>query len=65
MLKKLELSESDHQEIYLECKKHGIEFMSTPFDNQSFDILKNIGIKSKTIIGRSNKFTFHRISCKT
>ena len=40
MLKKLELSESDHQEIYLECKKHGIEFMSTPFDNQSFDILK-------------------------
>ena len=45
MLKKLELSESDHQEIYLECKKHGIEFMSTPFDNQSFDILKNIGIK--------------------
>ena len=35
----------NHQEIYLECKKHGIEFMSTPFDNQSFDILKNIELR--------------------
>ena len=45
MLQKLELSDSDHQELYLECEKQGIEFLSTPFGNQSFDILKDIGIK--------------------
>mgnify|MGYP002834810418 CR=1 FL=1 len=45
MLQKLELSDSDHRELYLECKKQGIEFLSTPFGNQSFDILRDLGIQ--------------------
>ena len=45
MLQKLELSDSDHRELYLECKKQGIEFLSTPFGKQSFDILKDLGIQ--------------------
>lgn len=39
MLKKLELSEDDHYELIAYCKKTGIEFLSTPFDLESLDLL--------------------------
>lgn len=39
MLQRLELSESDHQELIRECRAVGIEFLSTPFDLPSCDLL--------------------------
>ena len=44
MLKKLELSESDHIELKNYCQKRGIEFLSTPFDMESIDYLNELGI---------------------
>jgi N,N'-diacetyllegionaminate synthase len=42
MLKKLELSESQHCELIDCCQKKGIQFLSTPFDLASVDFLQNI-----------------------
>jgi len=44
MLKKLELSDSMHQEIISHCKKNKIQFLSTPFDIDSISLLKNYGV---------------------
>lgn len=45
MLKKLELSKSDHLELINYCRKKGIEFLSTPFDLESIDFLHSLGLK--------------------
>ena len=39
MLKKLELDENAHRRLMDQCNKCGIEFLSTPFDLQSVDLL--------------------------
>jgi N-acetylneuraminate synthase len=39
MLKKLELSVDAHFELVMECKKNSIDFLSTPFDEESVDLL--------------------------
>jgi N-acetylneuraminate synthase len=39
MLKKLELSVNDHKQLIEACKKHQIEFLSTPFDIHSLELL--------------------------
>ncbi|AZN38514.1 N-acetylneuraminate synthase [Paenibacillus albus] len=39
MLKRLELSYDHHLEIIEHCRKHGIEFMSSPFDEDSLQFL--------------------------
>lgn len=39
MVRKLELSKSDHRELLLHCEKRGIRFLSTPFDPGSADFL--------------------------
>lgn len=44
MLKKLELSESDHAVLKKYCEKKGILFLSTPFDFESVDILEKLDI---------------------
>lgn len=44
MLKRLELSEADHEELLAYCNKMQILFLSTPFDLDSIDLLKSIGI---------------------
>ena len=41
MLKKLELDEPAHQKIIEYCSKKGIQFLSTPFDLDSLDMLVN------------------------
>lgn len=41
MLRKLELSEEDHFKLKDSCERHGIEFLSTPFDNESLEFLTN------------------------
>jgi N,N'-diacetyllegionaminate synthase len=44
MLKRLELSEADHQELVNYCQQKQIEFMSTPFDLQSILFLNSLGV---------------------
>jgi N,N'-diacetyllegionaminate synthase len=45
MLKKLELSEKDHDDLIEYCSKKNIQFLSTPFDEESIFLLKAKGIK--------------------
>ena len=45
MLKKLELSDSMHLALIKHCKKKKILFLSSPFDNQSIDLLNKLGLK--------------------
>lgn len=42
MLKKLELSEQDHQTLIDYCQKKGIKFFSTAFDMESIDYLHSL-----------------------
>jgi N,N'-diacetyllegionaminate synthase len=44
MLKKLELTESDHFVLIEHSKKNGIKFLSTGFDEESIDFLDNLGM---------------------
>ena len=45
MLKKLELSKEDHLSLIDYCSKKNIQFLSTPFDLESIDLLKELGIR--------------------
>lgn len=45
MLKKLELSEEDHHFLIKKCAENKIEFLSSPFDLKSIDLLKKAGLK--------------------
>lgn len=44
MLKKLELSEQDHQTLIDYCQQKGIKFFSTAFDLESIDYLHSLGL---------------------
>lgn len=44
MLRKLELSNKDHEELIIYCKAKEIEFLSTGFDLDSVEYLASIGI---------------------
>lgn len=44
MLKKLELTEKDHEDLILYCRQRGIEFFSTAFDMDSIDYLHSLGL---------------------
>lgn len=46
MLKKLELSYESFNKLFNYCKEKNIEFLSTPFDNESIDFLANLGLKT-------------------
>lgn len=43
MIRKLELSRSDHEVLMEECRQHGIGFFSTAFDPESFNLLTELG----------------------
>ncbi|WP_019894279.1 N-acetylneuraminate synthase [Hydrogenovibrio halophilus] len=45
MLKRLELSESDHDQLWAHCQQQNIEFMSTAFDSSSIEFLHQLGMK--------------------
>lgn len=45
MLKKLELSYDDHLALIAYCKTKDIRFLSTPFDLESIDLLKELGLR--------------------
>lgn len=44
MVRKLELSEADHDALMAHCRDRGIAFLSTPFDADSIDLLRRKGI---------------------
>lgn len=44
MLKKLELSQADHEELIAYCNKKGIHFFSTAFDMDSIDYLHSLNM---------------------
>jgi len=45
MLKKLELSKEIHLNLINYCKSKDIEFLSSPFDLESIDLLNDLGLK--------------------
>lgn len=44
MVRKLELSRADHEALVAECEMAGIRFWSTAFDDESLDMLIDLGI---------------------
>lgn len=46
MLRRLELSETAHRELFQYCFSKGIPFLSTPFDEHSADFLDELGVKA-------------------
>lgn len=46
MVKKLELNETAHHELIAYCKEKGIEFLSTPFDHDSIELLHSLGLQT-------------------
>lgn len=44
MLKRLELSEADHLAIIARCHERAIQFLSTPFDADSIELLHSVGM---------------------
>jgi N,N'-diacetyllegionaminate synthase len=46
MVKKLYLDIDAHKELIKYCKKIGIEFLSTPFDTESIEILHQLGLQT-------------------
>lgn len=44
MLKKLELSESQHEELITHCKQKGVRFLSTAFDLESIEYLHSLNL---------------------
>jgi N-acetylneuraminate synthase len=45
MVRRLELSRADHEVLVEDCRRLGIEFLSTAFDAESFDLLVELGIR--------------------
>jgi N,N'-diacetyllegionaminate synthase len=45
MIKKLELDEPAHRELLAYCSHKNIQFLSTPFDHSSIDLLNQLGMK--------------------
>jgi N,N'-diacetyllegionaminate synthase len=45
MLKKLELDMHAHKELLSYCQKKNIIFLSSPFDHESIDLLKDLGMQ--------------------
>ncbi|MCD4822980.1 MAG: N-acetylneuraminate synthase [Phycisphaerae bacterium] len=45
MLKKLELTEPMHRELLAHCRASGIEFLSSAFDLDTIDLLRELGLK--------------------
>jgi N-acetylneuraminate synthase/N,N'-diacetyllegionaminate synthase len=42
MLRRYELSDEDHYSLKEHCERHGITFLSTPFDSESADLLDDL-----------------------
>lgn len=42
MLRKLELDEAAHRELAVRCRQQGVQFLSTPFDPESVELLARV-----------------------
>ncbi|MGB2630979.1 MAG: N-acetylneuraminate synthase, partial [Candidatus Omnitrophota bacterium] len=61
MLRKLELDFAAHKEIYKYCRKKGIDFLSSPFDMESIDLLYELGLMTfKIPSGEINNLPYLR-----
>jgi N,N'-diacetyllegionaminate synthase len=59
MLKKLELDEKEHTALLKYCAKKGIQFMSTPFDLESLELLFSLGLTTiKIPSGEINNYPY-------
>jgi N,N'-diacetyllegionaminate synthase len=45
MIKNLELSEEDHRNLFRSCNNIGLQFLSSPFDEESVDFLDSLGVE--------------------
>ena len=45
LLKKLEINREAHRELFDYCRQAGIVFISTPFDLESIELLKSLGLE--------------------
>lgn len=45
MLKQLQMSDDMHRKVAMRCRALGIEFMSTPFDEEAVDYLLELGMR--------------------
>ena len=45
MLRALELSADEHRRIAAHCRERGIEFLSSPFDSESIELLATLGLQ--------------------
>ena len=55
----MELSKNDHFILKKECKKNKIEFLSSPFDIKSIDLLNDLGVRRfKIPSGEINNLPF-------
>jgi N,N'-diacetyllegionaminate synthase len=59
MLKALELSRDDWRAIKDRCGEKGIEFLSTPFDLGSADLLEDLGVNAFKV--SSGDLTYHQL----
>jgi len=65
MIKKLELSAGSFEELVLHTRKDGIIFLSTPFDNESVDLLDGLGVRAfKIASGEITNFPLIRYIAK-
>lgn len=65
MIKKLELSAGDFEELALHAQRNGIIFLSTPFDNESVDLLDGLGVPAfKIASGEITNFPLIRYIAK-
>jgi N,N'-diacetyllegionaminate synthase len=65
MIKKLELSAGNFKELALHAHKNGIIFLSTPFDNESVDLLDGLGVPAfKIASGEITNFPLIRYIAK-
>lgn len=46
MLERLELSDDDHRTLLAHCRMAGITFLSSPFDEESADLLDELGVEA-------------------
>lgn len=65
IVKKFELPEGWHRELFKYCKKIGIIFLSTPFEEKRVDLLNKIGVSAfKIASGDLNNIPFLRYVAK-
>ena len=49
MIEKLALTRKDHVALFALCRKKHVDFLSSPFDKSSVDLLENLGVASYKI----------------